>query len=384
MSTDDALLISLFAVPKIPEIQAGDNLAIVISRSIRAAGIELRDGDIVTVASKVVAKAEGRFVPIATRADREGLITEQSHRVVAERSSSGGITQIVESAAGPVMAAAGIDTSNVPTGYALLLPHDADSSAAAIRNGLHERFGVDLGVIVTDTSSRPWRQGVTDFALGSSGVVLLDDLRGRQDALGSELKVTVRALADEIASAADLVKEKSRGLPVALVRGLGRWVVSGGVGGQDSGSLNRTEATDWFRFGHVEAIRSSLGLRTGEVDPPPADADHDDVPSRVNRAIAVATAGTSPLPGLAAWSLRSRSAGAVVRISLSEGGLHRLEASEPGAHPLMVATLALGSLIQRLETALWAEGLTGRPHTSWRPDGRVDVVEVHVATRRQH
>ena len=171
----------------------------------------------------------------------------------------GGVTRIVENRQGLVLAAAGVDGSNTPDGLVLLLPIDPDASARAICAALRERTGLRLGVIVTDTAGRPWREGQTDIAIGAAGLAVLDDLRGTTDASGRRLDVTVAAVADEIAGAADLVKGKTSGNPVAVVRGLGR-LVGRLVGDLDAepdargaSLLQRSSESDMFRLGTAEA-----------------------------------------------------------------------------------------------------------------------------------
>lgn len=371
----DSRLVSLFALPGLPEVAAGDDLGMLLARALRETRISLRDGDIVAVASKIVAKAEGRTADVSGRADHEGLVTDQSTRVVAERISAAGTTQVVRSKAGPVMAAAGIDTSNVESGKVLLLPEDADRSARVLRASLAERTGADVGVLITDTASRPWRVGVSDFTLGAAGVTVLDDLRGHPDSKGTALKMTVRALADELAGAADLVKDKTLGLPVALIRGLDSAHRSDD--GPGAGALVRDNDDDWFRYGHVEAVRASLGVRTGEVPSPPIDSGVDDLPSRVKRAIHVATAGTSPLSGTAGWVMRPIASGAAIRVTMAQHADGLVNAPR-GAHPMMVATVGLGALLQRLDAALWAEDLRGDHVVDWRQDGLVDHATVTI------
>lgn len=145
-------------------------------------------------------------------------------RVVAAREHDGGITRIVENRLGIVAAAAGVDASNTPAGRVLVLPIDPDASARAFCAAWRERFGVTIGVIISDTLGRAWRQGQTDAAIGASGVLVVDDLRGMADSAGRDLEVTLPAVADEIAALADLVKGKVSGCPVAVVRGLSRYV----------------------------------------------------------------------------------------------------------------------------------------------------------------
>ena len=237
--------LKVFALGGFGEIVAGDDLGVLICE---AAQSRLIDGDIVVVTSKIVSKAEGRT---ALAVDREQAITDETVRVVAARAHPGGVTRIVENRQGLVMAAAGVDTSNAPEGVVLLLPVDPDASARAICAALRERTGLRLGVLVTDTAGRPWREGQTDIAIGAAGLAVLDDLRGTADVFGRRLVVTVAAVADEIAGAADLVKGKTSGNPVAVVRGLGRLVAElDAVGAR---ALQRPSATDMFRLGTAEA-----------------------------------------------------------------------------------------------------------------------------------
>jgi len=223
------------------------------------------DGDILVVTSKIVSKAEGMQVPVA---DREKAIAEDTVRVVAERVHPGGVTQIVETRHGLIMAAAGIDTSNVPDGLALRLPEDPDRSARALCIGLRQKFGVSLGIIITDTLGRPWRVGQTDVAIGAAGIVVTDDLRGGVDANGRPLNVTITVLADELAGAADLVKGKASGIPVAVVRGLARLVT--GLDAPGARTLVRSVDEDMFRFGSAEAYRLGYEAAQAELREPPA------------------------------------------------------------------------------------------------------------------
>jgi coenzyme F420-0:L-glutamate ligase/coenzyme F420-1:gamma-L-glutamate ligase len=241
----EALGLSVFGLAGIGEVRPGDDLAALI---LAAAGGALRDGDILAVTSKIVSKAEGRIIAAA---DREQAITDETVRVVASREHPGGVTRIVENRQGLVMAAAGVDASNTEEGTVLLLPVDPDASALALCRELRDATGVRLGVIITDTAGRPWRQGQTDIAIGAAGVAVLDDLRGTTDAAGRPLTVTVAALADEVAGAADLVKGKTSGMPVAVVRGLGRHV--GELGLPGARTLQRHGDADMFSLGTAEA-----------------------------------------------------------------------------------------------------------------------------------
>ncbi|PZQ90833.1 MAG: coenzyme F420-0:L-glutamate ligase [Leifsonia xyli] len=237
----------VFALDGLPEFRAGDDLAGMLGDAL--VGVA-EDGDIVAVTSKIVSKAEGRIVAAA---DREEAITAETVRVVAERAlaDGSGITRIVENRQGLVMAAAGVDASNAPEGHVLLLPADPDASARRIAEALRDRLGICLGVILTDTLGRPWREGQTDAAIGAAGVVVLQDLAGTSDANGKLLEVTAPALADELAAAAELVKGKAAGRPVAVIRGLAHLVT--GLDAPGARALIRPSERDMFRQGSREA-----------------------------------------------------------------------------------------------------------------------------------
>jgi coenzyme F420-0:L-glutamate ligase/coenzyme F420-1:gamma-L-glutamate ligase len=233
----------------LPEIEEGADLVALIGDALTGAGLVPEPGDVLVVTSKIVSKAEGRRIAAA---DREDAITAETVRVVASRAHPGGVTRIVENRQGIVQAAAGVDASNTPEGTVLLLPVDPDASARGLAAGLRARFGVQLGVIVSDTLGRAWREGQIDQAIGAAGVRMLDDLRGSHDSFGNQLSVTQAAVGDELASAADLVKGKASGMPVALVRGFGDAVTPSLD--TPARALSRTGPTDMFRLGTDEAL----------------------------------------------------------------------------------------------------------------------------------
>ncbi|MFC9691023.1 coenzyme F420-0:L-glutamate ligase [Kribbella sp. NPDC056951] len=250
--------LEVFPVTGLPEVAAGDDLAALIGPA------DLRDGDVVSVTSKIMSKAEGRV----TYGTRREAVDAELVRVVAQR----GDTRIVQTRHGLVMAAAGTDTSNTAPGTVLLLPVDPDASARALREALKAQYDVNVGVVVTDTLGRPWRNGQTDLAIGAAGVRVVEDLRGTTDSHGNVLAVTEPAVADEIASASELVKGKADGVPVAIVRGLADVVLPVGEHGPGARALVRDAEHDMFSLGTREAARAAVLERQApggprEVDP---------------------------------------------------------------------------------------------------------------------
>jgi coenzyme F420-0:L-glutamate ligase/coenzyme F420-1:gamma-L-glutamate ligase len=231
-------------VEGIGEIGPGTDLGALVAQQ------DLADGDVVVVTSKVVSKAEGRV----RAGEREDAIRDETVRVVARR----GPTSIVENRLGLVMAAAGVDASNVEAGHVVLLPEDPDASARAIREQVHDETGRNVAVLVTDTAGRAWRSGQTDLAIGVAGLQPLDEFAGRTDAYGNQLAVTAPAVADELASLAELVTGKLGGRPVTVVRGLAERVLSVGDHGPGAGVLLRPREQDMFALGAREAVVAAV------------------------------------------------------------------------------------------------------------------------------
>jgi coenzyme F420-0:L-glutamate ligase/coenzyme F420-1:gamma-L-glutamate ligase len=253
-------VLQIWALPGIPEVVPGTDLVSVITDAV---GSTLRDGDVLVVTSKIVSKAEGRLIAAD---DREDAITAETVRVVASRTAPGGhTTRIVENKLGIVSAAAGVDASNTPHGTVLLLPVDPDASARDLAAGLRLRLGVQVGVIISDTLGRAWREGQTDSAIGAGGVHVFEDLRGQTDAEGRPLVVTMPCVADELAAAADLVKGKATRMPVAVVRGRADLVGSLDLPG--ARSIVRDPARDMFRLGADEAYADGFAAGAASVSP---------------------------------------------------------------------------------------------------------------------
>jgi coenzyme F420-0:L-glutamate ligase/coenzyme F420-1:gamma-L-glutamate ligase len=320
--------LEILPVTGIGEVQPGDDVAALIA----TAAPWLRDGDVVVVTSKIVSKAEGQLVEVPTtgperESARERILASETARPVARR----GHTRIVQTHHGYVMASAGIDASNVERTQLVLLPKDPDLSARSLRAVLRERLGVDVAVIISDTMGRPWRVGLIDVALGIAGLDGIRDYRGEVDAYGNELHITQMAVADELASAAELVKNKSDQVPVVVVRGFPGTSTADGPGGA---ALIRRPEHDLFSLGTAEA--RSAGLREAAAL---GDADtltHDPVdPAVLDRVV------TDPR---------------FVHIGGSQ------VAGCLDGEPTPAALLGLGEGLQRLRAALAAEGLAG----TWR------------------
>jgi coenzyme F420-0:L-glutamate ligase/coenzyme F420-1:gamma-L-glutamate ligase len=343
--------ITITPLTGIPEVREGDDLADVLQVGLDHAGVSLADGDVLVVSSKIASKALGL---VTHDPDKDRVVRGETEYVVAERAVGDRVTRIVRAKAGPIMAAAGVDGSNTGArGGWLLLPHDPDAVCERLHDALLERHGVRVGIVLSDTAGRPWRVGQVDFALGAHGVEVLDDLRGGTDADGKPLEVTARAVADEIAAAADLAKGKVSAVPAAVLRGLPDVLVPEPLEAHPRGrDLVRTGPGDWFGYGRVEAVRAALGVEPGSPDA---------------AAVGVAPAGRDT---------RIDAVGRAVRVAL-----HGVPSGTADIGPLTVTLGAetayeLGLLVSRLGAALWCEWLTGRPDPP-AADGL--SVEVHVS-----
>ncbi len=229
--------LEIIPIEGLPEISPGDDLIEIIGQD-----GQVSSGDILVITQKIISKAENQIVEVDPEdpLSHKPLVEEESVRILRRR----GDLIISETKHGFVCANAGIDLSNVKRGQAALLPEDSDRSARRIRDGLKGKFDLDVGVIISDTFGRPWRRGLTDVAIGSSGVLPILDLRGSPDAFGREMQVTEVALVDELSSAAELVMGKSSGIPVAIIRGADEsWFGSGSVKDQ----IIRDPKDDLFR-----------------------------------------------------------------------------------------------------------------------------------------
>jgi coenzyme F420-0:L-glutamate ligase/coenzyme F420-1:gamma-L-glutamate ligase len=248
--------LNLTAIEGIPMIKRGDDLAGLIMRALDGMGLKLQNGDIVTICQKIVSKSEGRLVNLseiepsalaknfAARWDKDPraveLVLRQTSRIVRMDNA----VLIVETGPGWVCANAGIDESNsLGDDLAILLPEDADASAARIRGELKRLSGADAAVLITDTFGRPWRDGLTEICIGIAGMDAMLDLRGTNDLGGRELHHTVIAIADEIAAAAGLLMPKAGATPAVLVRGYEYKPVEGA----SAKALIRPAASDLFR-----------------------------------------------------------------------------------------------------------------------------------------
>lgn len=317
-----------------PEVSAGDDLATLI-----CTGPDLTDGDVVVITSKVVSKAEGRAVEAA----RVDLAARDTVRVVARRGS----TEIAQTAHGLVLAGAGVDASNVTPGQALSLPTDPDGTARRLRESVLSRRGLNVAVVITDTAGRAWRIGQIDIAIGCAGLPPAIRLAGTTDGYGNVLAVTESVIVDEVASAADLVKGKSSGRPMAVLRGLGGSVLAPGQHGPGAEAIVRASSADLFGLGARDAVIAAAYRDTGAPVGFPAMSADD----------------RAPFEGLS-------TAHAQVHLSVDE--LHD-PASEEVSWTCQLSVRAdaeddawieVGRLTERMEALAWGHGLRGVPMES--------------------
>ncbi|MFF3867017.1 coenzyme F420-0:L-glutamate ligase [Micromonospora sp. NPDC001898] len=340
--------LEILPVLGIGDVTEGDDLAALIA----TAAPWLHDGDVLVVTSKIVSKAEGRLVDVPADgperlAARDEVLAAETARVVATR----GATRIVQTHHGFVMASAGIDASNVDKTRLVLLPEDPDASARALRAALRERYDLDVAVIVSDTMGRPWRNGLTDVALGVAGMPAIRDHRGEVDPYGNELQLTEMAVVDELAGAGELIKGKCDQVPVAVVRGYLTATRDDDVGARE---LVRDAELDLFSLGTTEAM--AAGLAAAAVLPDgPGEARAD--PAAVRRAIAAVAGMVAPgtmFTHVTDDEVRAVLVAAVPRWPEQATDLVLGELPAPVDPADLVR---LGTDLQRLRTALAAEGV---------------------------
>lgn len=342
--------LEILPVRGIGDVTEGDDLAALIA----TAAPWLRDGDVLVVTSKIVSKAEGRLVDVPADgperlAAKDEVLAGETARVVATR----GATRIVQTHHGFVMASAGIDASNVDKTRLVLLPKDPDASARALRAALRERYRLDVAVIISDTMGRPWRNGLTDVALGVAGLPAIRDHRGEIDPYGNELQLTQLAVVDELAGAGELIKGKCDRVPVAVVRGYP--AVVGAEDGEGARTLVRDAELDLFSLGTAEARAAGLREAAALADGPgPAAAD----PAAVDRAIAAVAAVVAPGTVFTHVTDEEVRAGLVATVPGWPGRATGLVLGAPPAPVDPVGLVRFGADLQRLRTALAAEGVS--------------------------
>jgi coenzyme F420-0:L-glutamate ligase/coenzyme F420-1:gamma-L-glutamate ligase len=281
--------VQVYGLPTDHQFTSGDDLVAIFLDAIKPRKT-LQNGDIIVITSKVVAKCEGRVV--TGIADREDVIAAEAIRTVAKKVHARGVTTIVETNTGLILAAAGIDASNTDPGTLVLLPVDPDHSAREIRERIQLLTGLTVGIVITDTLGRAWRLGVTDHAIGAAGIHVMDDLTGKPDAFNRTLEMTVVAVADEIAAASELVRPKDSLTPFALVRGLDHVVTQ--AHGPGARAIVRPTDEDLFSLGTAEAIE--LGKRSAIVDRRTIRGFTDEVVPRTVIDAAIEAAITAPAP----------------------------------------------------------------------------------------
>jgi coenzyme F420-0:L-glutamate ligase/coenzyme F420-1:gamma-L-glutamate ligase len=359
------MTIELIPLEGLPEVEPGDDLAALLGPSL--VSHRARDGDVVAITQKVVSKAEGRLVP---GKDRAAWVERESVDVVARR----GDLLITRTRHGFVCANAGVDASNVRDGFLTLLPEDPDASAERLQKELATRLGLArLGVVITDTFGRPWREGVVDVAIGCAGVPALIDLRGTTDDHGAVLDATVVALADAVAAASGLVMTKTARVPAALVRGLGAAIGDAPPG--PARALVRAPRDDLFRESALTAVSTAAPSDRFGVGHVPRDL--------VEQAVRAA-AGAAPSAGDRSFVAVDSAASRRRLLAAATGG----DDAERSAPVLIVpcvrrpaeaseeaVSLAAGAAIRTLVVALHAQGLAW----AWDPYRPFDADRARAA-----
>jgi coenzyme F420-0:L-glutamate ligase/coenzyme F420-1:gamma-L-glutamate ligase len=351
------MTIELIPLEGLPEIEPGDDLAALLEPLVAANAAS--DGDVVAITQKVVSKAEGRLVPAD---DRAAWVERETVDVVARR----GDLVITRTRHGFVCANAGVDASNVRDGFLTLLPEDPDASAERLQKELSARLGLSrLGVVITDTFGRPWREGVVDVAIGCAGLPALVDLRGTGDDHGKELETTVVALADAVAAASGLVMTKTARVPAALVRGLD--AAKGDAPPGPASSLVRRPEDDLFR---ESALISVGAARPSEVFGP-GEVSREIVESAVRAACAVPLVGEWSFVGLDSPAARRS-------VLVAAGASDVLRAAPillvpcarvPAETSEEAVLLSAGAVIRTLTVAIHAQ----RVGWSWNPSRSFDA-----------
>ncbi|WP_410809698.1 coenzyme F420-0:L-glutamate ligase [Micromonospora sp. 067-2] len=341
--------LEILPVLGIGHVTEGDDLAALIAN----AAPWLRDGDVLVVTSKIVSKAEGRLVDVPADGPdrltaRDEVLATETARVVASR----GATRIVQTHHGFVMASAGIDASNVDKTRMVLLPVDPDASARALRTALKERFELDVAVIVSDTMGRPWRNGLTDVALGVAGMPAIRDHRGEVDPYGNELQLTEMAVVDELAGAGELIKGKCDQVPVAVVRGYLSTTRPDDSGG--ARALVRDAAQDLFSLGTAEARAAGLADAVTLADAPgPTPADL----AAARRAIDAVAGAVAPGTVFTLVEDTEVRAGLIAEVPGWPADATALVLGSAPAPVDPMDLVRLGADLHRLRVALAAEGI---------------------------
>ena len=358
------MTIELIPLKGLPEVEPGDDLAALLEPSLTANAAS--DGDVVAITQKVVSKAEGRIVP---EEDRAAWVARESVDVVARR----GDLLITRTRHGFVCANAGVDASNVQVGFLTLLPEDPDASAERLQKELSARLGLSrLGVVITDTFGRPWREGVVDVAIGCAGLPALVDLRGTFDDRGRELETTLVAFADAVAAASGLVMTKTARVPAALVRGL-----DGSTGDAPPGpasALVRRPEDDLFRESALVAVSAAQPSHVFG----PGDVSRETVENAVGAACAVLPTGD--------WSMVAvDSPAAMRRVLVATSGADEAVRAAPALIVVCARIfaetseeailLSAGAVIRGLAVALHAQGVGW----SWDPNQRFDAHAMRAA-----